>query len=390
MSGHVSSTSLLVQSNPSSLRRCREENDIFRYFDDMQSIIRSRKDAINSRKRRKRNLSFDLVGVELNPGPNPPKKSRASKAQVMAPKKKVKKGAATRSRGTDALNQMSNVSKQYMATVLAPCAGNARIPDMNCVDTFLASVDFEFNFPTNAQGCGGICFPLPAANTVTSNFNVETSASTDSIIAYSPTGIVSGLVGLATNCSSSRLVSACVDTFYTGSSNNDSGYVIGSFSGRTELFNSGTLPASLGQIANTRTNSSHRIKDGMTVVYRPTDGQSFDFLGTSSTAYYGTFVLHVSGAATAVSMRTRIRLNYECIPLTDTNDYTTGVLSSVIDPVGLSHAVNTMRVTPNIMPVQESKDITTTLSKIFTTAVKYGPEIYAGVQSARQIAGMLL
>lgn len=385
LDGHVSPISLLAQSNPSSLRRCREENDIFRYFDDMQSIIRGRKSNKNDRKKRKRNLAFDLVGVELNPGPNKKSGSAAKKMASRAPatqaRKKAKKSVQPRSRGGDSLTGLSGDASRYLASVLAPCSGNARIPDMNTIPTSLMTLESEFSATVNSSGAVGVLCTLGTASGACTYYQTESSTSTDAAFLYnssSPIAIGVGNVGFC------RLVSACVDVIYTGTSQNDSGYLTGaSFVAIASGGVTETVASNQGALSSSRVNKSVRTKDGISVFYRPGDSSSFDFAPFSlTTKLYGLLQVHGSGLTPATVLRCKFRANYENIATVDSVDYTTASVRSPVDVAGLGKAVVKMQEYSPVVDNKTASNWTSSLRDVFSTAVTYGPAVWNGLKTA--------
>lgn len=381
----MTSTSLLVQSNPSSLRRCKEENDIFRYFDDMQSIIRSRKIAIYNRKQRKRNLSFDLVGVELNPGP--PKKSKSVRnAPNVAKKKKTSSSRTSRPGSSDALigrrnaNMSQSLSKSaygYMISVLQPCSGAARIPDYNCNPTFLDTMTQEVTLTANAQGVLGLTMVIAART----QYYAETSASADAALVYGSAVDVG--TPTTTSASFQRPVSACIDVMYIGATNSDQGLLHGGsrlvMNGSEEVAGNLTTVNSLDSL---RSSDVARTKDGISIFYRPGDSTAFDFKLRNDVSPVGRLDFHANGLGSNAPVFVRMTVNYECISQGDAFSLTTGLSSpSPVDPSGHAVALNAVA---NIKPVL-SRDTAVSLKNYLTPVMRgvkeYGPAIWNGISS---------
>lgn len=377
LNGQVSSISLLAKSSPSSLARCKEENDIFRYFDEMQSIIRTRKEAKNCRKYRKRNLSTDLVGIELNPGPKT--KSKRS-PKTVAPKKKAKKSKGSRSGGFNSSSEViSAVASQYLATVLAPCAGNARIPDMSCIPSFLQTIEETFTVTANAANVGGVALLLTSLNGTGSNcpsYILESSTSTDASFQYGTQQIIGPGVTAAGVTGANRLVSACMDIMYIGSDLNNSGLLIGASFWASENF-SGTLSA----LSGCRVSETCRVARGMSLTYRPGDSSSFDYIDLATARIYGRLVFHASGLGSGAAFRVRVRLNFECLSRTDTYDLSTALSRTPVDPAGLSKAVSMAQDFKPVQTMGVQDSLTTHLRSAFEFGKTYGPSLWSAARS---------
>lgn len=340
----------------------------------------------NNNRPRARNAAIDLVGVETNPGPNPRRigpqtQAQATRAAKKNSRKKAKKSAKRSSRpfmSRGANAPLSSVASQYLATVLAPCSGNARIPDFNCMPTFLASVEEELSLTANVNGVLGLQVGIGAIRSASNNtYTFENASSTDAVFAYSVSSSIVGIDTLSTNVSATRLVSACLDVTYLGTSNQDSGMVVGaSYAG----FSTGiaeALPASFSALSAGRVSTTNRTRDGCTITYRPVDSSSFDFrTPLSTTARQAYLIMHATGLPVGVAMRVKVRQNFECLGYTDSLDLTTGSVRSPVDPTGLAVAVSEAQGYPQVVPRATGASLTTHLRSAFDLAKDWGPTIW--------------
>lgn len=340
-----------------------------RYNLSIQSLFRT-----SYKFKRDRNGSFDLVGVELNPGPNPNGKKGKGKGKQQQvannnpkPKpqaQKKKQASPPTAKGSSLYSPAAN---RYLASVLTPCAGNARVPDYNCMPTGLVTLKQELVLGVSAGGVGGIVTNLCTAP----SYNTENLATTtDAVFAFNATTVMSGEVAFTASWQASRLVSACLDIEFLGTTLTDSGLITGvtygSFNGTAE-----TQAGSLTNLLACRVSDSHRLSKGISVIYRPSDSTSLNFRqnGTFG-AFYGALQVHISGAQATATYRATITQNYECIPASDTlsNAMPVGSLqSSPVDPVGHAAAINTMSAVKPIMSLERAENFTNSLSNLINT-----------------------
>jgi len=307
-----------------------------------------------------------LVGVELNPGPNPGKKQGKKKKKQASSKTKPgtsKKGSVKAQKLIINRNVSGYTSDAaaYLRTVLAPCAGTARIPDFNCLPTALVTLTNEVTVAANGSGIGGIYLGI---NNVGSAYYTESGTSTDTTFAYNAAVTLSGSSVLQANYSFVRPVSACLDIFFTGSSMYDSGIMTGwslaYLSGSSEV-----LPTSLALAQACRSNQTGRLRNGMSVFYRPTDSSSFLFRPSGSATGYGTLGVHFTGAQSSSPFMVKLTVNYECIPSIDTFSNGTSTLDNLkpspIDLQGHAEAINlTSRVKP-FLTAEKGQQLTDSL-----------------------------
>jgi len=308
-----------------------------------------------------------LVGVELNPGPNPPgknkkkkqkKKSNASKSSSNTVVRKAKQNSLIVNRN---VNGYSADAAAYLKTVLAPCAGTARIPDFNTLPTTLVTLTNEISVSANGSGIGGIYLGI---NNIGSSYFTESGTTTDATFAYNASVPMSGATVLTANYAFARPVSACLDIFFTGSTMYDSGIMTGwslaYLSGSTEAF-----PTSLALAQACRSNQTGRLRNGMSVFYRPADSSSFLFRPTGSSVGYGVLGVHFTGANSSSPFMVKLTVNYECIPSIDTYSSGTTTLNSVkaspVDLQGHSAAVNLVSQVKPFLSADKGQRLTESL-----------------------------
>lgn len=311
-----------------------------------------------------------------------------SKAMVVAKARTVRTQPQSRSLNFDITKHMSNVASQYFATVLAPCAGNARIPDMNCMPTYLLTLEDEFTCTVNAGFVTGASVTLNSLNvTGTSGpcFSTEFSGSTDASISYNAAIPLTGAAAATAAAGASRVVSACLDIIYIGSDLNNSGMLVGASGWSYE-----SSWTSTQAFAATRSNATVRIADGMTVTYRPGDSTSFDFSPTGVAKRYGYLAIHASGLSSGASFRCKVRVNYECLPATDGTDLTTSAVRSPVDVVGFSNAVSASQGFKPIASADVQNSLTSRMSAAFDAAKTYGPALIATARAAYRTANAFL
>jgi hypothetical protein len=295
---------------------------------------------------RKRNAAFDLVGIELNPGPNGAGvKSKNNKKKTNSqPKAKGQLAGQTPKRRPvqqgikSSQKTLSPSAASYLRTVLSPCSGNSRIPDLNTITTSLVTLTTEGTMVTNSNGIGGMAVNVQNGAAI----YTENSATTaDTAYTYSaPTNFPSYTAFNAAN-SVVRIVSACIDVQFTGATLSDAGIIVGwslgAFGGTAE-----TAPLSNTSAFATRCNQSNRTSQGISIFYRPSDSTSFDFRVPSSSVAVGVLGFHISGTTAASPFRYHITFNYECVPNTDSMapSITNAVKASPVDVEGHAHAVS--------------------------------------------------
>lgn len=284
------------------------------------------------------------------------------------------------------VNGLSRAAAEYLASILQPCAGSARIPDLNCVPTFLTTLTTELSMNTNPQGICGIQFN-PSSNP---SYAFESSASTDAVIAYNASIFLPGAAAMAAAASRVRLVSACLDVIYTGNTQIDGGILTGmsvtAFGGVLEPYQN-----TLSSFQNSRSNTTVRAKDGLAVFYRPGDSTSFDFQPTTAATSWGVLNIHLSGLSVSplAPFMLKLTANYECIPANDTNSFSAGVKSSPVDLSGLGHVVTHVQSAPAQTTRTAAAGLTSILKPVLTGAMEYGPAIWRAMQTARAGAGLL-
>lgn len=322
------------------------------------------------------------------------KKNRGKQSKPTGKKSKPGKPGPRQTGGNGAsvsgMTDMSQASCQYLATVLAPCAGNARIPDMSCLPSFLQTLDDEFTVVTNANGCAGIflgLYNLNATASIGPNWVYENAASTDATFAYTTNSTPTGVASATAAARASRLVSACLDITYIGSDLNNSGLLSG-----VSNWSFDPAPLSQSAVSSGRMSSSCRVKDGMSIIYRPGDSTSFDYQPTNVTKFYGSLCFHASGLSTGASFRCRMRLNYESLPSTDTFDLSTSEVRQPVDPVGMARAITAAQDVKPVVTSSTQTSLTEAMRTAFTAAKTYGPALIraARAASAMRMGGRML
>jgi len=253
---------------------------------------------------------------------------------------------------------MSNYGTKYLKTVLAPCSGNARIPDFNCQPTALVTLTTEVILGVSASGVGGCYFPL---DTIVGYMTENTTTTTDGAITYNAIINLPGAAAWNASYSCSRVVSACLDIEFLGTTQSDSGIIMGasltSFNGSLEQ-----LPATSTAVLGSRVSSSNRFSKGMSVVYRPSDAHSTEFRANGySVDRFGGLLVHISAAASTAYYKAKFTVNYESIPLTDAmvSVLPAGSLTpSPIDPIAHAKATNAMSGVPQIHTFDKAIEIT--------------------------------
>lgn len=345
---------------------------------------------------RRNNAGFDLVGVETNPGPthmknNKPSTAKAVKGKATKSKSKPRKQGSTQVSNSfqkSAYPGGSKAAVSYLKSVLAPCIGNARIPDMNCIPTVLYTVTQELSIASSAGGVGGITLSCsPSASYAT-----ESAASTDAAFAYNASVALTGVTSAATIYSYTRVVSACIDLTFMGSvqfnAGMSTGWSLASFAGAGE-----TGPASLAAAQTTRINRSGRVADGLSIFYRPSDSTCFDFRNISATNPYGTLGLHFSGMSAATLTHVKLTINFEGVPNVDS--FSPGLSGmnaqpSPVDPTGHAVAVAAAASRFPIMSKVESSSLNSQLSSVgdtFSQVLEIGKTIF---KAAEFVGGFLL
>lgn len=335
---------------------------------------------IYNRQRRSLNRAYELVGVELNPGPG-----GENRKGFIGPKNKPKKkNNKQKGRGANVMTtangsilrriapnhpisstgeKHSSEAGAYLRTVLAPCAGNARIPDLNTLPTALFTLSQEISTTVNASGIGGVVFSLISNNP---SYSLENPATTtDAAFTYSASNTLTGNNSLANSYGWIRVVSACLDITYTGATLSDQGVAIG----WTRSAFSGSLEVALGNVSQVqagRQNQTHRVKDGISVFYRPNDAGSFAFKPTNGANNFGELAVHLTGLAASAPYMIKVTANFECIPSVDT--ISSAYLSSgsmkpsPVDISGYSKAVSYAAQVKPFATAQNAVNLTNSLA----------------------------
>jgi hypothetical protein len=318
--------------------------------------------------KRKLNRAFELVGVELNPGPGPKDSKPKPKGKGKKNTGKAKGGVIVRlvkpQRGTNTnVNGYTAEAAAYLRTVLAPCAGNARIPDFNCLPTTLTTFTQDISWTTNASGIGGGYVTLGSIPTYTGE---NTGTTTDSTFTYTASNQFTGVTAYQAAYKFSRLVSACVDIMYTGSTLNDGGIVVGwTLAGL--IGTSEDAPTSVVTAQATRSNQTSRIREGLSLFYRPTDSTCFDFRDTGANYTVGILGFHFTGLAASTNLQVKVTLNFECIPKVDTlssamTNMSGGLKPSPVDPAGHAKAVSLISSQKPFTSFHQAEQLTKSMS----------------------------
>lgn len=298
-----------------------------------------------------------------------------------------------RPRNTNTFSQKNGYSAtaaEYLRTVLAPCSGNARIPDYNCIPTSLVTVSQELILGVNAGGVGGVYVAL---DTYPQYYPELLATTTDAAITYASPTAFSTAISFSTYYSQARLVSACADVEFLGTTLSDSGLIVGccmsAFNGTLE-----TQPTNLAACLSTRVNESGRFSKGLSLQYRPNDAHSFAFRKAGlATDPFGSFLIHISGAATTSTYRIRFTYNYECIIQWDTINTAIpqGALQySPVDPEGHAQAVNVMSRVKPVFTMERAQRMTDQLSSVAATGRTLWNAISGIVNGAKLGTKMLL
>ena len=167
-----------------------------------------------------------------------------------------------------------------------------------------------------------------------------------------------------------RLVSAGVEVQYMGNITSSKGKITLAYSPRgnfrSQIGAGAVSIASLLQLPDSKAVAINRLEGG-TVLYKPLDGMSLMYVDldiTPASAYTaqdwdssvncvaasgGEMFVIVDGATTGDSVQITAVFNYEAVPRTNTTDIVS-VTHSPSDPIALSHAINTIQVTPSTVP----------------------------------------
>lgn len=275
---------------------------------------------------------------------------------------------------------------QYLKTVLAPCSGNARIPDLNCNATTLLTLQNELTFTTSAGGVGGFYLQLG----MVLGYAGETVASTtDAAITYDAITNMTGYNQLATDCEAWRIVSACIDVTYTGTALANSGvitgYTITRFGDRIDA-----LPISAAIARSSRSNQTDRFSEGIATYYRPGDSAThFQFRAPGTGFNVGFLGVHISGAAALAPFFVTATVNLEAVPIIDTYSLMNAATSSSpIDILGTAKAVELVQKAPVFNTVEKARSLDDrlksapdTLNAVWNTA----RSVYSGAQLAAKI-----
>lgn len=242
-----------------------------------------------------------------------------------------------RSRRNRNTSGLSNIAQHYLASILYPCSGNARIPDLNCLPTGLVTCTAELQLGVSAAGSGGIVVNMGTLP----NYNTENLATTtDLAYTFNAATNFPGAAGFSANWQAARVVSACLDFMYVGTTLTDSGILIGSsygsFNGVGE-----TQATSVTTQFVTRCNETYRVPAGISVVYRPSDLECFNFRTITTGTGYGALQVHITGANPLTVFKVSMTINYEAVPTVDSLANSTGAtVTSPSDPIGLGNVLN--------------------------------------------------
>lgn len=309
-----------------------------------------------------RNGGFDLVGVELNPGPTKGKKKKVVSKAAKKPKI-VQRKPKLQSVTNKNVNGYTPESAAYLRSVLAPCSGNARIPDFNTTPTVLCTLTQEITVGTSAGGVGGVIFDV----STTPSFITENVATTvDSAITYNGSTALTGQATLLAQFAEVRVVSACLDTFFMGSTNNDQGLAVGwqysVFAGALE----GGTPTTLTAIQSSRSNQTIAARKGISVFHRTTDFGNLNFQPTATTVSFSRLGVHFTGVAANQSFYCKFTVNFECIPKIDTfalgSTVSGGPQPSPVDLIGFTKATNIAVRTPPYLDSAHTQSLTSRMA----------------------------
>lgn len=259
-------------------------------------------------------------------------------------------------------SKLGQASGAYLRSILAPCSGNARIPDMNCLPTALVTLKQEILSSVTPAGIGGM---ITEIGTVP-NYALENPSTTvDIAFTYLGTVNLTGVTAMQASYAYARPVSACVEVTFTGNSQTDSGVIIGwtlgSMAGGVEAG-----PTSVNGAFASRSNQSQKFRDGIGLFYRPADSTSFDFRSTASNYTFNRLGFHITGAAPSSPFVASITINYECVPSIDTFSPATTITDSVkpspVDPAGHAVAVNYAAKTKPFTTFEQAQKATASMA----------------------------
>jgi len=353
-----------------------------RYPLSIQTVFRSNK------IKRNRNDSFDLVGVESNPGPkiteittvtNGKRKSGAKKKGKQSQTRLIVRKPKASTSGNTNVNGYSPAAFNYLKSVLAPCTGNSRIPDMNCLPTALVTVTQDVTFMCSGSGVGGFQF---TCNNLSSFYAEDPATTTDAAFTYLAPVNLTGCTTMATVASFARLVSACADTIFTGATLSDAGTITGVTTGAM-AGGSETFSTTLAAMLTKRSHQYNRVREGISLFYRPTDSTSFDFKTVITASTYGGLQAHVTGAQGNQVFNVKLTLNYETVINTSTFGPTMSIIpqqNSPVDPVGHARAVSQIASTRPFATHQQALSNNSFWDKVKPyahAAIDFAQEVYA-------------
>lgn len=270
-------------------------------------------------------VANDLVGIELNPGPpsTPPVKITIESKKATQPKKKDKKKKSKRKTKPQGLTP---VGRAYYESLMNPFSGPARIPDPTSIPTSVISMTADLYVEVDSFGYSGI--------------QVYVTAGAASVQYRELNGITSGTMNFGTafnfpawgqantSFSSSRIISAGLSLESTASSNNDQGLISAASTSGTQNFTE-TIPLTRTDILSCRENYRVKLRDGISVRFKPIDNSCDEFSSITELSKRGTFTVLVEGAAPASKIMIRMVVNYECINKLDTASFVEQKISPV-------------------------------------------------------------
>lgn len=299
-------------------------------------------------------------------------KNAKNKPKV-APKKATVIGGRVKAQSGD----LSGPGVRYLKSIIQPCSGNARIPDLNTVPTVLYTYTTEGTLASGNNGAGGLRVTVG----MVPGMVMESPTSTDGLIAFNTSIVLSDLASSLQNYSFCRPVSACLDVWYVGSDYSNQGVITGysntSFSGAQE-----SAPTTYTGVLAMRCSDTYRLKEGASTFYRPSDSSAFLFRAPTSTITYGDFGVHLSGAVASTTVcRYRFTINYECVVANDTSTFGTADPSPV-DPASTAKAVS---IASRVKPIYNHNEASW-LTKAMQSVANNWETVVAVANTAKNVA----
>lgn len=221
----------------------------------------------------------------------------------------------------------------WTGSLINPCHKGARIPDpFTLIPTGVFQVQADLTFTVNAGNVAG--FTIDPYACCYLGLGADATAATltwDGTAGYDPKSLDgAGRSFLDNYCAQWRVVSACADVYYAGTTNNDGGIAYG-FSapgvqiGKTNVVNYTTrnLPIQAHSVDLYPSAEQYPVRNGMRINWLPngavptvtfTTAKITDGFKDNNYCYFGYMA---EGAYTGMILATKITVNYEFIAKTD-------------------------------------------------------------------------